>query len=43
MFGAEQQPEGDVVFGLWVDSTGEDQPMPLPVFRAEHFPPIDAA
>ncbi len=34
----EVTPGGDVVFDLRVDGSDEDPPMPLSVFRAEHFP-----
>jgi arylsulfate sulfotransferase len=34
----EVTPDGDVVFDLRVDGSDEDPPMPLSVFRAEHFP-----
>ena len=29
---------GDVVFDMWIDGSGEDEPVPLSVFRAEHLP-----
>ena len=34
----EVTPAGEMVFDLWVDGSNEDPPMPLSVFRAEHFP-----
>jgi len=39
----EVTSDGEVVFDLWIDGSGEDPPLPLSVFRAEHLPPIDAS
>lgn len=34
----EISPDKEILFDLWVDSSGADDPVPLSLFRAEHVP-----
>ena len=34
----EVTPEKEIVFDMWIDSSGEDNPVPLSSFRSEFVP-----